>query len=67
MTKAISPPEFIESTTGQVAAELAPRHGERNLSWPPCITGARDGGRLRDEDIDQLIKQAQKDVEPLPG
>ena len=79
MTKE-APPEFIESTAGQVAAELA-RRGiaadqrvvvtierddwiaeARRYSRPKVIA---DG--LTDDDIDRLIKQAQREVEPGPG
>jgi hypothetical protein len=76
MTKVVEP-QFIESTAGEVAAELA-RRGiapDRHVTiivepddWlaevrryaRPKVTEA---GRS-DEDIDRLIKQAQKEVEP---
>jgi len=67
----------IESTAGQVAAELA-RRGilpqERVTvtidQEPELIPGRREArarvvaAGLTDEDIDGLIKQAQKEVEP---
>lgn len=73
-------PELIESTAGQVAAELARRGvapDQRVLvtiepdDW---ISEARRVSRakvvaagLSDDDIDRLIKQAQREVEPGPG
>jgi hypothetical protein len=72
-----SPNEVIETTAGQVAAELArlgigsdervivtiePRQelipGRRESRARVAATG------LTDDDIDRLIKQAQKEVEP---
>ncbi len=72
--------EIIESTAGQIAAELE-RRGVDPLrpiivavepeDW---IASARRYSRplvvaagLTDDDIDRLIKQAQKDVEPHLG
>jgi len=79
MTKGATP-EFIESTAGQVAADLA-RRGiapdqrvvvsiepddwiaeARRYSRPKVIAAG-----LTDDDIDRLIKQAQREVEPGPG
>jgi hypothetical protein len=77
MTK-VSEPQFIESTAGQAAAELA-RRGiapDRRVTiiiepddW---LAEARRYSRqkvvaagLSDDDIDRLIKQAQQEVEPL--
>jgi hypothetical protein len=80
MTKGATPPEFIESTAGQVAAELARRGiapDQRvvvTIEPDDWITEARGYSRpkviaagLTDDDIDRLIKQAQKEVEPGPG
>jgi hypothetical protein len=82
MTKGTQP-EFIESTAGQVAAELARRGvapGQRiTVTIEPdepddWISKARKFARPKviaegwtDGDIDQLIKQAQKEVEPNLG
>ena len=59
--------EIIESTAGQIAAELQ-RRGIDPDDW---IAEARRfarpkvvAERLSDEDIDGLIKRAQRDVEP---
>ena len=78
MTKATAS-QFIESTAAQVADELA-RRGiapdkhvtvvvepddwiaeARRFSRPKVIEAGRS-----DDDIDRLIKQAQKEVESLP-
>ena len=74
-------PQFIESTAGQVAAELARRGvapGQRvTVTIEPdepddWITKARKFARPKviaegwsDDDINRLIKQAQQEVEPL--
>ena len=68
--------EVIETTVGEVAAELARRgldpHDRVTVTIQPdeLIPGRR-AARLRviaagltDEDIDRLIKQAQREVEP---
>lgn len=79
----VTEPEFIESTAGQVAAELARRgvapeqrvtitiEPDEPEDW---ITKARRFARPKviaegwtDDDIDRLIKQAQKEVEPGLG
>jgi hypothetical protein len=72
--------EIIESTAGQVAAELQRRGIDparpvivavepddwiaeaRRYARPKVVAAG-----LSDEDIDQLIKQAQKEVEPRLG
>jgi len=72
--------EFIESTAGQVAAELARRGVAPDqrvvvtIEPDDWIAEARRTSRakvvaagLSDDDIDRLIKQAQKEVEPTPG
>ena len=75
--------QFIESTAGQVAAELARRgvaadqrvtiaiEPDEPDDW---IAKARRFARPRviaegwsDEDIDRLVKQAQREVEPRLG
>jgi hypothetical protein len=82
MTKA-SEPQFIESTAGEVAAELARRgiapQQRVTIAIAPnepadWVAKARQFSRPRvieagwsDDDIDQLIKQAQKEVEPGLG
>ena len=79
MTKETTP-EFIESTAGQVAAELARRGiapDQRvvvTIEPDDWITQARRYSRpkviadgLTDDDIDRLIKHAQKEVEPGLG
>lgn len=80
MTKVIEQ-QFIESTAGQVAAELArrgiPSDQLVTITIEPndWLTEARRFSRLKvieadwsDDDIDRLIKQAQQEVEPsLPG
>ena len=80
MTK-LAEPAFIESTAGQVAAELARRGiapGQRvTITIEPdepddWIAKARRFARPKvlaegwaDDDVDRLIKQAQQDVKPL--
>lgn len=72
--------EFIESTAGQVAAELARRGVAPDqrvvvtIEPDDWISEARRASRakvaaadLSDDDIDRLIKQAQKEVEPGLG
>jgi hypothetical protein len=80
MTK-VAESQFIESTAGQVAAELARRgiapdqHVTVVVEPDDWIAEARRFSRPKvieagwsDDDIDRLIKQAQKEVEPLlPG
>jgi hypothetical protein len=79
MSKAPTP-EFIESTAGQVAAELARRGVAPDqrvvvtIEPDDWIAEARRISRakvvaagLSDDDIDRLIKQAQKEVELSPG
>lgn len=71
--------EVIETTVGEVAAELARRgldpHDRVTVTIQPdeLIPGRREA-RLRviaaglsDDDIDRLIKQAQREVEPHGG
>ena len=69
--------EVIETTVGEVAAELARRgldpHDHITIEIDPdeMIPGRRAcrarviAAGLTDDDIDRLIKQAQKEVEPL--
>jgi hypothetical protein len=70
--------QFIESTAGQVAAELARRgiapdqHVTVVVEPDDWISEARRFSRRKvievgwsDDDIDRLIKQAQKEVDPL--
>ena len=80
MTK-LAEPAFIESTAGQVAAELARRGiapGQRvTITIEPdepddWIAKARRFARPKvlaegwaDDEVDRLIKQAQQDVKPL--
>ncbi len=74
--------ETIEVPAGEVAAELeAPGHwlrrkgdaahhrtGKRNLPPAAVLSRARVvAAGLTDEDIDWIIKQAQKGVQPLLG
>ncbi len=75
--------QFIESTAGQVAAELARRGVAADqrvtIAIEPdgpddWIAKARRFARPRviaegwsDEDIDRLVKQAQREVEPRLG
>jgi hypothetical protein len=71
-------PQVIESTAGQVAAELVRRgiapHQHVTILVEPddWLAEARRFSRAKvieagwsDDDIDQLIKQAQQEVEPL--
>ena len=75
-------PEVIETTVGKLteaAAELARRgldpYDRVTITIEPdeLIPGRREArarvvaAGLSDDDIDQLIKQAQKEVEPLLG
>ena len=69
--------EVIETTVGKVAAELASRgldpHDRVTITIEPdeLLPGRRASrarviaAGLTDDDIDRLIKQAQKEVEPL--
>jgi hypothetical protein len=70
--------QFIESTAGQIAAELARRgippdqHLTVVIEPDDWVARSRKAARPKvteagwsDQDIDQLIKQAQQDVEPL--
>lgn len=80
MTK-VTEQQFIESTAGQVATELARRgispDQQVTITIEPndWLTEARRFSRPKvieagwsDDDIDRLIKQAQQEVEPLlPG
>jgi hypothetical protein len=69
------PSEVIETTAGEVAAELARRGigSDERIVEPrqELIPGRRESrarvaaAGLTDDDIDRLIKQAQKEVEPL--
>jgi hypothetical protein len=71
--------EVIETTVAQVAAELTRRGLDPNdrvtvMIQPDELIPGRREARLRviaaglsDEDIDQLIKQAQREVEPRSG
>ena len=71
--------EVIETTVGKVAAELAKRglDPEDRITItiePDEVIPGRRASRARvvaagltDEDIDRLIKQAQKEVEPRAG
>jgi hypothetical protein len=71
--------EVIETTVGEITAELARRgldpHDRITVTIEPdeLIPGRRAGrarvvaAGLSDKDIDRLIKQAQKEVEPLLG
>jgi hypothetical protein len=72
--------EVFETTAGQVADVLkrlgVPKERMITVIIEPdnWLTEARRGSRrlviqagLSDEDIDRMIKQAQKEVEPLPG
>ena len=71
--------EVIETTVGEVAAELARRGLDPRdrvtvtIEADELIPGRREA-RLRviaaglsDDDIDRLIKRAQKEVEPRAG
>jgi len=79
MTK-VTEQQFIESTAGQVATELArrgiPPDQQVTVTIEPddWLTKARQFSRPKvieagwsDDDIDRLIKQAQKEVEPGLG
>ena len=71
--------EVIETTVREVAAELVRRgldpHDRVTVTIEPdeLIPGRREArarviaAGLTDDDIDRLIKQAQKEVEPLLG
>ena len=71
--------EVIETTVSEVAAELVRRgldpHDRVTVTIEPngVIPGRREArarviaAGLTDDDIDRLIKQAQKEVEPLLG
>jgi hypothetical protein len=71
--------EVIETTVGRVAAELARRGLDPDdritiTIEPDELIPGRRASRARvvaagltDDDIDRLIKQAQKDVEPRAG
>jgi hypothetical protein len=71
--------EVIETTVSKVAAELARRgldpHDRVTITIEPdeLIPGRRASrarviaAGLTDDDIDRLIKQAQKEAEPLLG
>ena len=72
--------EVIETTAGKVAAELARRgigSDERVIVTiepeQELIPGRRESrarvvaAGLSDEDIDRLVKQAQKEIEPHVG
>ena len=71
--------EVIETTVSKVAAELARRgldpHDRVTITIEPdeLIPGRRASrarviaAGITDDDIDRLIKQAQKEVEPLLG
>jgi hypothetical protein len=72
-------PEVIETTVSEVAAELARRGLDPHdpvtitIEADELIPGRRASrakviaAGLTDDDIDQLIKQAQKEVEPMLG
>jgi len=79
MTK-VAEPQFIESTAGQVADELArrgiapDRHVTITIEPDDWLAEVRRYARPKvieagwsDDDVDRLIKQAQKEVEPDPG
>jgi hypothetical protein len=71
--------EVIETTVGKVAAELAKRGLDPDdrvtimIELDELIPGRRVSrarviaAGLTDDDIDRLIKQAQKEVEPRAG
>jgi hypothetical protein len=76
MTK-LAEPQFIESTVGEVAAELArrgiaaDRHVTITIEPDDWLTEVRSYTRPKvieagwsDDDVDRLIKQAQQEVEP---
>jgi len=69
-------PQVIETTAGEIAAELKrqginPDERVTVTIEPELIPGRRESrarviaAGLTDGDIDRLIKQAQRDVEPL--
>ena len=72
-------PELIETTVGEASAELArrgldPQDRVMITIQPDELIPGRREARLRviaaglsDEDLDQLIKQAQHEVEPSAG
>jgi hypothetical protein len=74
-----SRPEVIETTVSKVAAELARRGLDPDdrvtiTVEPDELIPGRRASRARviatgltDDDIDRLIKQAQKEVEPRAG
>jgi hypothetical protein len=74
-----SQPEVIETTVSKVAAELARRGLDPDdrvaiTIEPDELIPGRRASRARviaagltDDDIDRLIKQAQKEVEPRAG
>jgi hypothetical protein len=71
--------EVIETTVGEVAAELVRRGLDLDdrvtitIGPDELIPGRREArarviaAGLTDDDIDRLIKQAQKEVEPRAG
>ena len=72
--------EVIETTVGEVAAELGGRgldpHDHDHVTtieFDELIPGRRAcrakviAAGLTDDDIDRMIKQAQQEVEPKPG
>jgi len=75
--KAVETGEVIETTVGKIAAELARRGLEAHdrititIETDELIPGRREArarvvaAGLSDDDIDRLIKQAQREVEPL--
>lgn len=75
----VSRSEVIETTVGKVAAELAKRGLDPDdrititIEPDELIPGRRAtrarvvAAGLTDDDIDRLIKQAQKEVEPRAG
>jgi hypothetical protein len=77
--KAVEKGEVIETTVSEVTAELARRgldpYDRITVTIDPdeLIPGRRSArarvvaAGLSDDDIDRLIKQAQKEVEPLLG
>ena len=72
-------PELIETTVGEASAELARRGLDPQdrvmitIQPDELIPGRREvrlrviAAGLSDEDLDQLIKQAQHEVEPSAG
>ncbi len=79
MTK-VAEPRVIESTAGEVADELArrgippDRHVTITFEPDDWLADVRRYARAKvieagwsDDNVDRLIKQAQKDVEPGPG